>query len=188
MSEAPCLGRNSRDNRVPVLPMQSEKVPFTSFNATTGEVLGWETPARAAISVESRALTLMSSVCQTTLLLLQLVVDQDLDLILVKLLANSLVQTNVTGWPIALGHCPLAIKFVRVKHSFGCRPAAKTLPKTLRFLNVQSTRVVMPVKLEKTLNRLTYCIWPLKLPNLMMEKCPVKNPTDARQVSFLRVY
>ena len=36
--EAPFLGRNSHDNHVPVLPMQSEEVPFTSFNATTGEV------------------------------------------------------------------------------------------------------------------------------------------------------
>ena len=37
---APFLGRNSRDNhvQVQVLPMQSEEVPFTSFNATTGEV------------------------------------------------------------------------------------------------------------------------------------------------------
>ena len=99
MSEAPFLRQNSCDNHVPVLPMQYEEVPFTSFNATTGEVtwLGDTGAGRNAISAESRALTLMSSVCQTTLLLLQLVVDQDLDLILVKLLANSLVQTDVTG-------------------------------------------------------------------------------------------
>eukprot|EP00435_Cladocopium_sp_Y103_P049186 s601_g14.t1 len=38
VNEAPFLGRHSHDNHVPVLPMQSEEVPFTSFNATTGEV------------------------------------------------------------------------------------------------------------------------------------------------------
>ena len=53
-------------------------------------------------------------------------------------------------------------------------------------------RAGMPVKFEKTSHcsktGLTYCICPVKLPKLMMEKCPVKNPTDTSQVSPLRIY
>ena len=37
-TEAPILGQISHDNHVPLLPMQTEEVPFTSFNASTGEV------------------------------------------------------------------------------------------------------------------------------------------------------
>jgi hypothetical protein len=37
-TEAPILGRILPDNQVPVLPMQSSEVPFTSFDASSGEV------------------------------------------------------------------------------------------------------------------------------------------------------
>lgn len=170
--------------------MQSEEVPFTSFNATTGEVtwLG-DTGAGRNISgikginpdvigLSNNPVTFAtgsgsrsgSGSCQ--------VVGELTG-------SNECYWLKDSPWALSIGDQVRQGKaFIELPSSSEDIAKNTALPKCPE----HAARVVMPVKFEKTLNRLAYCIWPLKLPNLLMEKCPVKNPTDTREVSFLMVY